>query len=201
MRRKSLPLLYVVFALSLLCVLSVAPQSSENRQRSVAPLPPRAPMIRAATVLEDLLKRENDRPRLSPRALAAYGNALLREQGFNYSFDACDILKANGKDGESNTRPTWAELTTPGMITSRTCVSSRAARPTSSSSRGRVRKNAVGLKGRAAHELSNSLQVFFRLVLLSVGRCGEAYARLGGGLFVRVQVVRALALRADSEDA
>lgn len=111
MRRKSLPLLYVVFALSLLCATSVAPRSSENSQSVSASLPRRAPQIRAATVLEDLLKRENGRPRLSTRALAAYGNALLREQGFNYSFDACDILKANGKDGGGNTRPTGAELT------------------------------------------------------------------------------------------
>jgi hypothetical protein len=100
-----------VFAISLLCALPVAPQSAENGRRSGASLPRRAPKIRAATVLEDLLERKKQRPRTSPRELAAYGNALLREQGFNYMFDACDILKANGRDGESNSPSTGALLT------------------------------------------------------------------------------------------
>lgn len=110
MLRKSLPLCLIVFALSLPCALSAAPQSAENGRRSVASLPRRAPKIRAATVLEDLLERKRQRPRTSPRELAAYGNALLREQGFNYMFDACDILKANGKEGESSSPPTGALL-------------------------------------------------------------------------------------------
>ena len=112
MRRKCPPLCLALFALSLLCATSAADSRGSN-----TPLPPRAPEIRAATVLEDLLKRENARPKLSARALAAYGNALVREQGFNYDFNACDILKANGKSGDGDTRPTGALLTYPYKLT------------------------------------------------------------------------------------
>jgi hypothetical protein len=78
----------------------------------------RAPKIRASTVLEDLLERKKQRPRISPRALAAYGNTLLRVKGLNYSFNACDILKANGKEAESDTRPRGALLTYAYELTS-----------------------------------------------------------------------------------
>lgn len=111
MLRKTSSLPQVVFALSLLCVSTVAPRSFEGGQHGSAAVPTRAPKIRATTILEDLLKRKKERPRTSPRALAAYGNALLRSKGYDYSFDACDILKANGVDVESNKPPTGKLVT------------------------------------------------------------------------------------------
>jgi hypothetical protein len=109
--KKRSPLRMTLFVLAMLCLLSVAPHSAENVRIVSAALPRRAPTIRASTVLEDLLKRKRQRPRTSPRELAAYGNTLLREKGFNYRFDACDILKANGKEDDSN-RPSTGALVT-----------------------------------------------------------------------------------------
>jgi len=109
MFRKTSSLPQIVLAFSLLCVPSIVPRSFEGGQSHSAKAPRRAPKIRASDILEDLLKRKKERPRTSPRELAAYGNALLRKKGYDYSFDACDILKVNGKEGESNT-PTTGTL-------------------------------------------------------------------------------------------
>lgn len=119
MFRKSSSLRRVLFAFSILCALSfVAPHSSANSQSVGASAQRRAPKIRASTVLEDLLEMKRRRPRISPRALAAHGNALLREKGLNYDFNACDILKANGRENASNTQPTGALLTYAYRLTS-----------------------------------------------------------------------------------
>jgi hypothetical protein len=103
--KKRSPLLMTLFVLSMLCALSAAPHTAVNVRSQGAAVPRRAPKILASTILEDLLKRKRQRPRTSPRELAAYGNALLREKGFNYMFDSCGILTATGKSAEEASAP------------------------------------------------------------------------------------------------
>lgn len=91
-----------------LCASTGASQSAPVGRDAAAVPSRRGPRIVASTILEDLQRRKKERPDTSPRELAAYANALLREKGFNYSFDACDILKANGKSVEGDAQPTGA---------------------------------------------------------------------------------------------
>lgn len=55
----------------------------------------RVPRIIAANVLESMYFKERAESDISPAALAAYGNALVARRGFDHTFDACVILKAN----------------------------------------------------------------------------------------------------------
>ena len=82
--------------LILSCLLGVS-LWAKNKQGGAEEPSKHQPKIITSTILDDLQKRKQERLNLSPRELAAYANTLLEQKGFNYDFDACEILEVNGK--------------------------------------------------------------------------------------------------------
>lgn len=67
------------------------------------------PVIRPSGT-DELVKRKRAEPNISPEKLAAYGNALITEKGYDFSFSTCEIAEANKQafedqlSGRSNQR-------------------------------------------------------------------------------------------------
>jgi len=80
-------------ALSLLSLL-VSPLLNNVRAQ-------RFPVIKPAKVVEEIYAMKKKNPRMSAAALAAYGNALIRKKGYDFSTLDCAIAEANGKNSES----------------------------------------------------------------------------------------------------
>ena len=70
----------------------------------------RYPVIKPSNAVEEIyaLKRKN--PRLSAAALAAYGNALIKRKGYDFSTLDCAIAEANGKSGDSEDTSSETEI-------------------------------------------------------------------------------------------
>jgi hypothetical protein len=86
------------FAVLIICFLfstiSISSQKSSTSARLVAA---RFPQITPSTVVEDLAARKQQNPEISAQELADYGNELLKQQGFNFYFDTCDIAEVNNQ--------------------------------------------------------------------------------------------------------
>ncbi|HYP50926.1 MAG TPA: hypothetical protein VEQ34_08305, partial [Pyrinomonadaceae bacterium] len=84
------------FAVLIICFLfstiSISSQKSSANARLVAA---QLPQITPSTVVEDLAARKQRNPKISAQELADYGNELLKQQGFNFYFDTCDIAEVN----------------------------------------------------------------------------------------------------------
>ena len=55
-------------------------------------------VIEPAEVVNALVKKRNQVPGISTERLVAYGNALITNRGYDFSFNACEIAKANKAD-------------------------------------------------------------------------------------------------------
>ena len=87
----------VSIPLILSCLLGVSLWAKNKRGSGAEESSKHKPKIITSTILDDLQKRKKERLDLSPRELAAYANTILEPKGFNYDFDACEILEVNGK--------------------------------------------------------------------------------------------------------
>jgi hypothetical protein len=61
---------------------------------------PRYPVIKAANTAEEIYALRKKNRRMSAAALAAYGNALIKKKGYDFSTQDCAIAEANGKNSE-----------------------------------------------------------------------------------------------------
>jgi hypothetical protein len=113
-RGANLPSLWPVAlaALVLYCLVG-APPSAKDWQGSKAESFRRGPRIIPSTLLENVAREKKERPNITPKQLAEYANAMLAQKGFNYDFDACDILKASGKPAEGDRLPSMLPETYP----------------------------------------------------------------------------------------
>ena len=50
------------------------------------------PTLKPSNILEEVKRRKSLEPRLSASALARYANELLKQKGFDYDFDVCEIF-------------------------------------------------------------------------------------------------------------
>jgi hypothetical protein len=60
------------------------------------------PVIKPSNAADELYALKKKNPRISAAALAAYGNALIRKKGYDFSIPDCAIAEANGKSGDSD---------------------------------------------------------------------------------------------------
>jgi hypothetical protein len=51
--------------------------------------------IQPSEIIGDLQKKKKENPKISAENLAGYANKILAEKGFNFGFDACEIVRAN----------------------------------------------------------------------------------------------------------
>jgi hypothetical protein len=80
-------LLFGHLSIFLLAVIFLHPAIAQT-QRSRTP----TISVTRSSVVEEVSKRAKQQPVLSSAELAAYGNDLIAEKGFDYSFDVCDLL-------------------------------------------------------------------------------------------------------------
>ena len=62
---------------------------------------PRVVKVSPSNILSDIADRKKKQPGITSKELAAYANELLEKKGFDYEFDACDLLSA--RDRKSTT--------------------------------------------------------------------------------------------------
>ncbi len=60
--------------------------------------------VKPSSVLEDVKKKLEAQPDISPQDLAKYGNELIRRKGFGYVFNVCEYLKATNQFDEAEIR-------------------------------------------------------------------------------------------------
>ncbi len=60
------------------------------------------PVIKPSNIIEDLKRKKEQNPQISPQELADYGNELAKTKGYNYIFENCKI---NDKDKTTNEMP------------------------------------------------------------------------------------------------
>jgi hypothetical protein len=53
------------------------------------------PVIKPSEVIRDLLEKKKQNSKISAKELADYGNELIKNKGYDFSFYACDIAEAN----------------------------------------------------------------------------------------------------------
>jgi len=63
---------------------------------------PRYPVIKPANAASDIYAMRKKNRRMSAVALAAYGNALIKKKGYDFSTSDCAIAEANGKNSEND---------------------------------------------------------------------------------------------------
>lgn len=106
-----------LLAFAVLCCLPCLPLSAQDGRGGAEGAPAGRPKIVASDILDDLLRRQKERPEASPQQLADYANSLLEQKGFNYSFDACAILEAAGKPPQREEGPLATLETYPYELT------------------------------------------------------------------------------------
>jgi hypothetical protein len=87
-----------VIALFVLLSFLVSPFQNQ------AQAPGRYPVIKPSNAAQEIFTKKQKNPRMSAAALAAYGNALIKSKGYDFSTLDCAIVEANGKsaDGEDS---------------------------------------------------------------------------------------------------
>jgi len=53
------------------------------------------PIIKPSDIVGELLERKKANPKISAKELAAYGNELVKNKGYDYDFLTCEIQEAN----------------------------------------------------------------------------------------------------------
>ncbi|MCA1622321.1 MAG: hypothetical protein LC768_01175 [Acidobacteria bacterium] len=53
------------------------------------------PIIKPSKVIEDLLGKKKENPKISAKELSEFGNELIKKDGYNFGFNVCEIAKAN----------------------------------------------------------------------------------------------------------
>jgi hypothetical protein len=67
-------------------------------------------VVRPSNVLSYLANRLNNEPNIDPKDLAAIGNKIIEEKGFDYQFNACDVVNRNPPKPDPGFEPreeTW----------------------------------------------------------------------------------------------
>lgn len=87
LRKKTNPLLlwsitFIALTLNYSPNISLVAAAEQNQ----------APIIRPSNILNDVSNKMKNQPTISPKELAAYGNKLLAEKGFDYDFDVCEVI-------------------------------------------------------------------------------------------------------------
>ncbi len=60
------------------------------------------PVIKPSKVIEYLFDKKKENPKISANQLSALGNELIKKDGYNFSFNACEIAEANNvNEGDS----------------------------------------------------------------------------------------------------
>lgn len=70
---------------------SAAQEATSNKNRSLKKT--QDIKLKPSPVIEDIKKKFAEQPNIEPHELASFGNELIRRDGFNYEFNACDYLK------------------------------------------------------------------------------------------------------------
>ncbi|HEX8370995.1 MAG TPA: hypothetical protein VF604_20795 [Pyrinomonadaceae bacterium] len=78
----------------LLLLLSLLVASSQNKVQAQ----PR--VIKPSLVVQEIYAKKQKNPQMPVVALAAYGNALIKNKGLDFSILDCAIAEANGKNGD-----------------------------------------------------------------------------------------------------
>ena len=87
MYRKTLnKLSFFLFILFLLISSDIAAQNNSANKPA---------KIELSNVIEALLKRKEQNPKISPKELADFGNELIKTKGYDFSFYACGIAEGN----------------------------------------------------------------------------------------------------------
>lgn len=67
------------------------------------------PIIKPSNVIENLLEKKKENPKISAKELSEFGNELIKKDGYNFGFNACEIAEANnineGDDYSETFRP------------------------------------------------------------------------------------------------
>ncbi|HEX8736044.1 MAG TPA: hypothetical protein VF721_12025 [Pyrinomonadaceae bacterium] len=83
-------------AIFLLLFLSFVFLPLQNKIRAQA-----FPVIKPSNVVDAIYAKKQKNPRMSAAALAAFGNALIKKQGYDFSILDCAIPEANGKSADT----------------------------------------------------------------------------------------------------